>query len=785
MSSSVPGPSAPALGELNSYRIFSGPRSSAKPSAGQFAEHWAHANQVLSLSLLAAAFGTIRSVNLVVLVRVLAPVFNSLSAPMIGRNVLGVVACVSALVGLINPRRSPHRAVSSVYYRIISSLFVPRFVTNSVWAISADSVDWKQLLGVPGSAGGSSSVAGSQLSHGGGSDASAVRSFRLSNSSFTKRRYARSADGSRVVVGLERGGREKETKKDRTERTGTMARARSVDLPSASAVSTPGQSPRTLRLRKGSNQPKMSRIVSGQSLTLAELQAAGADERAARQHKIIDGRRKNTAASLPEARTPPNGSIPEDTACPLSPAASIESSASFSRSVSDYVDSWVQSLKGATVSGTASDANEGKEREEGEDACSPRRASLDLHGAHRHYVHGSVTANDKTIVPLLDKYALAAQLQAKNLIETRVGVVPGHLNIAPKSASTHRPASALESIGLDGDCPDAIRRIITDEHLLQFGDLVGEEACTQLLRELSIEHACASPAALFGLPDVSANVPWEKSSAGGKEGMTVAAERRLLRDNYYMYRTVAQIHGVEPSVVRPFHLDDQARSLWDDSCIACERDTPPGELRVSKHSESCMHRYISRFPRPLSGRKYEYARRVWTRPSDGGCYAICKQCRLPSGDGPAKYCLVKEYISACLIEATETGTRITTVYFENNQARPGLNKIAVPKGLLPFWFKYEASLRTFAQAKESVTYRRRSLDEAPLPAERCEGTDEASSDVGSDDEVYGALAELKRRTKEQRERKRLRRGDNEQITRWARRVLALLAVKLAMEGGES
>ncbi len=749
---STPAGSSPAFVDVNSFKIFQRQRA---PSAASYRlEQWASTHECRAAAALFAAVGALRSVNLVILARILGPVFNLLETPMVGRNLLGAAFCVSALVGLIT-RRSPHRAVSGIYYRVISSLFVPRFVTNSVWAINADSVDWKQVIGVAGS------VAGSH-----DSGVSDVRSFRIPDSSFTRRRYARSVDGRRVLVeGKEKGGA-----------VPRMVRARSVDRPPMS-VSTPGQSPRTL-LRGGKGgerqdaspmdggiiksrhvqdhptkktgwEPKMSRIVSGQSLTLAETNR-------------ID------LITSPGSRTPPHESIPEEASCPLSPATSIESSASFSRSVSDYVDSWVQSLRGGVGAPVQDDELDQHQ------ACSPRRASLDAHGAHahRHYVHGSVTAEDTTIVPLLDKYALAAQLQAKNLLDAGTASRPGHLQ-RKRSA-----ISALDSIGLDGDCPDAIRHLITDEHLLQFGDLIGERACTDLLQELSIEHACASPSSLFGLPDVAAGGAWDKSSSGGKDGLVVAAERRMLRDNYYMYRTVAHIHGVEPAVIRPFHLDDQARTLWDDSCISCEREIPPGETRISKHSESCMQRYICRFPRPLSGRSYEFARRVWTRPHDGGCYAICKSCPLPSGPGPSKYCLVKEYVSACCIEATEEGTRITTVYFENNQARPGLNKIAVPKGLLPFWFKYEASLRVFARAKQ-VNNKRRSLDGEPAATQ--DDANEGDSS-GSDDEVYDALTELKRRSKEhERRRRRVGREENEKITKWARRIIVAAAVKLALD----
>jgi hypothetical protein len=142
--------------------------------------------------------------------------------------------------------------------------------------------------------------------------------------------------------------------------------------------------------------------------------------------------------------------------------------------------------------------------------------------------------------------------------------------------------------------------------------------------------------------------------------------------------------------------------------------------------------------------------------------------------------LVKEYVSACCIEGTEQGTRITTVYFENNQARPGLNKIAVPKGLLPFWFKYEASLRVFAKAKQ-VNTRRRSLDDPPADDVVGDGGDGGDSS-GSDDEVYDALTELKRRSKEhERRRRRVGREENEKITRWARRALVATALKLALD----
>jgi len=660
-------------------------------------------------------------------------------------NCFGALLAIGALIGLINPQKSPHKAISGLYYRAISSLFVPRFVKNAVWAVDDGDIEWKviQCDSEP------CSVDNSSVSDSGISTLSSdVKSFRIPDAALAsgrrRRRYAKSLGpeltkksasqdrmySSRKGTSLVSENARLEGKSAFMARSKEDSRASSIQSDPPSGVCTPSHPSPIRRPNKNKRntqwQPKMSRIVSGQ-----ELDSLSTAETVAMRLQ-----------SLPE------NAMDE---FPLSPAASIDSTTSFSKSVSDYVDSWLQSLKSGLV--TPSEA---------EGHPQVRRSSIDGHGAHRHYIHGGVAADKPLVASKLQNLALESQMYAKSIPAGTNDVACGDI-------------SAINSIGLDGDCPDAIRQCINDEHLIQFGDLLDEKPCSKILEQLSMAKACDADDALFGAAEIQS--PWEKSACGSNDALTMTAERKNLRHGLFIYKTVIRIRGVDPHDVRPFHLDDQARSLWDESCISCERDTPPGERRVSRHAESCLHRYVSRFPRPLSARSYQYARRVWTRPSDGGCYAISKSCSLPSGDGDSKkYVLVKEYISACRISRIEEGTEICTVYFEDSQVRPGLAKMAVPKGLWPFWSKYETSLRVFAKAKQ-VNHGRRSLD----LQQEAKATHDSSSEYDSDDEVYDALARLKA-TKSHRASLNCPNGSgSHDIPRWIRRVLVAGAIKLVHE----
>jgi hypothetical protein len=84
------------------------------------------------------------------------------------------------------------------------------------------------------------------------------------------------------------------------------------------------------------------------------------------------------------------------------------------------------------------------------------------------------------------------------------------------------------------------------------------------------------------------------------------------------------------------------RDLWDENVLDIRRVQPASQAggRLHKHTEWCLHAYRSRFPRPMAAREYQYARRVWHRPSDGGCYVLCRGLALP--DAGVVCCSISE-----------------------------------------------------------------------------------------------------------------------------------------------
>ena len=385
---------------------------------------------------------------------------------------------------------------------------------------------------------------------------------------------------------------------------------------------------------------------------------------------------------------------------------------------------------------------------------------------------------------------------------------------------SHSPShSALASLGLDGDCPDSIRSIVTDDHLIQLGALLGERATEEVMCRLNIAPACTTPGSLcvassFDCTTSSSDSgndgdgdssplnnnnnsvnAWQPCAGDHRPGLHMNAQRLLLRNGLYVYKTTVFLEGIDAGDVRPFHVDDAARELWDDGALEVRRATPPGCSKPSKHAESCMHSYLSRFPGPMAPRRYEYARRVWHRPADNGCYSIsiksdvldCTDTCYDGDNGHGrKSCTrngsgrreveVLDFTSATVIRSAPGGCEIATLYFEDSQVRPGLAKVGVPKGLWPFWTKYEAALRLFVDARKTLHHHA-----SPPTATAIEDTNEDEDDgEGSDDEVYGALAELKAAHRA-RHRRRSGGGGGGALgasSRWARRLVIAGAVKM-------
>ena len=61
----------------------------------------------------------------------------------------------------------------------------------------------------------------------------------------------------------------------------------------------------------------------------------------------------------------------------------------------------------------------------------------------------------------------------------------------------------------------------------------------------------------------------------------------------------------------------------------------------------------TRWPRPLAARKYVYARRVWPRAGDGGCYSVSRACGHRAAP-QARGVPVRDFAAATLIRAARS-----------------------------------------------------------------------------------------------------------------------------------
>ena len=68
-----------------------------------------------------------------------------------------------------------------------------------------------------------------------------------------------------------------------------------------------------------------------------------------------------------------------------------------------------------------------------------------------------------------------------------------------------------------------------------------------------------------------------------------------------------------------------------------------------------------------AARVYGYTRRVWHRPSDGGCYMVCRSANLPPAATGTRAVHVTDYISCAVVRAGEGGTELVSVYFDDAQ----------------------------------------------------------------------------------------------------------------------
>lgn len=505
----------------------------------------------------------------------------------------------------------------------------------------------------------------------------------------------------------------------------------------------------------------------------------------------------------------------------------------------------------------------------------------------RHYTHGGISAHP-TRRDALENVACAARLQlASCSLHTSTTPYPGHISISSHNSGKSQGStttnnnnnddagqSAVASVGLDGDCPQSVRDFVTDEHLVAFGALIGEKACLTAARDINLpspvessldttaKHSPSSSSTLLGVTDhpeiwlhssTSEGGPqWEPIVSRTEGGLMYRAWRLPLRNGLYAYKTSATFLDVSPRDLRPFHLDDNARLVWDECALSIDRlqpvfesesgfssssssDASPPSItttttnnnwRLSKHSEWCLHKYVSKFPRPMAARQYVYARRVWHRPCDGGCYAISSACTVPflPTDPSSRVVDVKEYVSGCVIRSvtvdndsnnnsssrSRMGTELLSIYFEDGSVRAGLAKMAVPKALWPYIHKYDVALRQFADTRANQHHHHHSesggetsssassssSSGSPCPRSvaslpiMMRGEDDDVASVTSDDGLDKVYAQLKNKSKKKRRYYGIGRqgkragsspyynGSGGNNTRWLKKVAVAAALKM-------
>ena len=310
---------------------------------------------------------------------------------------------------------------------------------------------------------------------------------------------------------------------------------------------------------------------------------------------------------------------------------------------------------------------------------------------------------------------------------------------------------APASLGLDAppdDAAAAVRAAVTDDHLLQFGALVGELSSRAAL---AAREGCGGPVghpgSLYGSPDTDAfSHGWEPVVAEAAPRLLYWAWRRPLRRGLYAYMTRTVFYGATPAEARAFMLDDSARAAWDDSS-ALTAPVPPlleaaaraaAEARAARggggggggptaaaaaaatlarakrmggRAESDLLHGRVRMPKPMAPRVYCYARRVWPRPSDGGCYSLARAVgggaggvaeRAAAAAGGGRGVAVADFASGCVIRAPPPAlvppgagpaAEVLMVYFEDGLVPARFANLGIRKALWPLVERTERALR--------------------------------------------------------------------------------------------
>ncbi|KAG1671128.1 hypothetical protein FOA52_005380 [Chlamydomonas sp. UWO 241] len=290
-----------------------------------------------------------------------------------------------------------------------------------------------------------------------------------------------------------------------------------------------------------------------------------------------------------------------------------------------------------------------------------------------------------------------------------------------------------------------VKKVVTEQHLLQFGMMIGESSA-ELAIGMQGAPGAVGPAggSLYGPADSAYAGGWERIVEEHKEGVHYWVDRRPLRRGLHMYKSRTVYERCTPQQMVAFNFGTtEVKRDWDDSVVKlhplpppCLLDMPESQLETATHGQSAFVYARSRFPPPMAQREYIYARRVWYKVDDGGCYCISRACAHPAP--PPSGCRtqrIEDFINGYVIRgvpgiySSATATEVVTNYFEDSRAHSGIINMAVRKALWPMTQKSEGGLRRYiARAAGALPPRRappfpKSLPYAfPVPA-ACSCTD--------------------------------------------------------------
>lgn len=165
--------------------------------------------------------------------------------------------------------------------------------------------------------------------------------------------------------------------------------------------------------------------------------------------------------------------------------------------------------------------------------------------------------------------------------------------------------------------------------------------------------------------------------------------------------------------------------------------------------ESVVMQALVQFPKPMASRSYLYARRVWPRPADGGCYCLSKGCTLPLSTAvpslPGRSVAVDDFCSGCVIrapspqllppgtDAAAPAAEVFMVYFEDSHVRASLANLGIKKGLWPLVQRTDKALRVYqAGAAANLHLQAPSVS---AEAASCSGSAECSQQDSSEIEI--------------------------------------------------